>query len=156
MELTHHDKLLSFAHERIRPYLEIYTDGTPLPEPYFETFRIATTLLAGAINKPSWTQIIIGKSPLTISTGKNNELAFRFGPDVWGHAWHGVIFLDVEKLLTDSDLARTVAILEELVHSMMSVSDEPLTKMIVARLFPAVVVRDGNYEVAEEYRLRPE
>src|SRR5437763_324879 len=120
-ELVLDDHFQSFAHKRIRSYLEVYSErGAKHSEALLCSFEVATRLLARALNRPTWTQIIVGHPPLEIVSG-HSKLIFHPQPELWGHAWHGVVFLDVEKLENCNDATRIVVILEELIHVMMSV-----------------------------------
>ena len=77
-------------------------------------------------------------------------LSYNPKPEVINAAVENFLFMDVAEMLPLPHQLQVACMMEEFVHGLMHVQDERLTSVIVAHLYPGVVLVDGRYTVAPE------
>lgn len=109
-----------------------------------QAFWEAVRVFSPAARLSSPAQVILATRPFRITLG-SGTLEYHPKDEVINAAIEHFVFLDVGRLLQLRHELRVACIVEEFVHALMHVSDERLTSMIVAHLYPGVVLVDGRY-----------
>lgn len=115
--------------------------------PVVQAFWEAVHVFAPAARLSSPAQVILATRPFRITLG-SGTLEYHPKDETINAAIEHLVFLDVGRLLPLAHELRVACIVEEFVHALMHVSDERLTSIIVAHLYPGVVLVDGRYTPA--------
>ena len=138
----------------LRPYLEFHPHEVEYSESMLKAFTFATARISSVINRRNHLLVYVANPPFEIPIGKN-RMVFLPANEVFATAIPGVIFLRLDQLLRCTPNEQAVTVLEELVHTMMGICDEPLARKIVAHMIPALVLTDTGYDLQELNRLNP-
>lgn len=115
----------------VKPVLEAFWEACRL---FFPTVRIGG----------SHRQVVLGVAPFQLDL-PHGSLKWEPNSNVYHIALETFIFIYAQKLLSVASNLRVACVLEEFVHSYMSVSDEDLTSKIVAAIYPGVRWEGGRY-----------
>ena len=90
------------------------------------------------------TIIILDVRPFTMVTPLRT-LTWDPKPHVAHTCIEHMIFIDIAGMAKLKHAFMVTAFLEELVHAVMNIADEPLTKTIVTTIYPKVIFLNGQY-----------
>lgn len=133
--------------ERLRGFVAV--DGLPLPpsfRPLVDAFWEATRLIAPSLVAPRWVITVFATAPFTINI-PTGQFVFTPNPAVVAAYINDTIFYDCNKIAGYKYPFQVVCFLEELVHVLMNIADEELTKRVVTHLYPTLEYADGEYRL---------
>ena len=129
------EDLLSRTHDLLKPFLKIHVSSdVPHSIDFATAFHSATRLIAPAVNYPKFLHIYVGAPPFRIQMG-HHGLIFEQSPTTFGTHLDGCICLNFPVLSRYGLKSMTGGILEELVHALMNIKDEPLVQTVVEFLY---------------------
>jgi len=138
------------ADSLVKRYLEIHiAPGVPHNSNFVKTFQAATCLISPALEKPTFLNVIVGSSPFELKIG-HHKLIFEQSDTAAATHLKGVIFLNFGCLSQCTLRMMTAGILEEFVHGMMNIKDEPLVRNVVSFLFPEIGTTLTGYDERED------
>lgn len=134
--------------ESIRPFFHIGS-ATLINQalPVIESFWQAVNIFVPKVRLVRPMHVFFGTSPFRIEK-ENFDFSYSSKGDVINSVLETFIFLDVDKMFRYPKELQIASIIEEFVHGFMNVTDEDLTKEIVSKFYPGIILVNGCYTQA--------
>jgi hypothetical protein len=113
--------------------------------PVIQSFWMAVGAILPSVRLTTPVHVLFSTNPFDVNLG-NSRFTFTCNGAAVNMHMENFIFIDTVKTAAYPRNLQVAAILEELVHAMMNISDEVLVKHVVAHLFPGVrlIIRPGD------------
>lgn len=122
--------------------------SAPLPRSMLsivEAFWTATSAIGSAMWFSHPAHIVLATAPFRLKLSQGELVYSPTNQQIINvHVEHWV-FLDCNRMANLQQELKVACILEELVHSLMHITDESLVSQVVASLYPGVRLVDGRY-----------
>lgn len=115
-------------------------------QPVVQSIWTAVQVFAPKARLRHTVHLIVATPPFRIPLG-SGVLSFEPKAEVINAAIENFVFLNVAKMLPLPPALQVACVLEELVHTILSVRDEELTSKIVAELYVGIKLVNGQYSV---------
>ncbi len=120
----------------------------PLPRSMLgivEAFWVATAAIGRAMWFSHPVHVIFATAPFRLNLGQGELVFTPSNPQTINVHVEHLAFLDCNRMAPLPRDLKVACILEELVHSLMHITDESLVSVVVAFLYPGVRLVDGRY-----------
>lgn len=110
-----------------------------------EAFWTATAAISRAMWFSHPAHVVFATAPFRLNLSQGELRYTPTNPQVINVHVEHLVFLDCNRMAGLPRELQVACILEELVHSLMHITDEPLVSVVVASLYPGVRLVDGRY-----------